>query len=79
MLEPQSLISDRVSGYHYGLLTCESCKVKIFEQLIKKTPPLPDLKVTTTKRGMSVGTRSEFVKFKVNIMKVVFKVIRKGK
>lgn len=23
---------DKVSGYHYGLLTCESCKVRFFDK-----------------------------------------------
>lgn len=27
---------DKVSGYHYGLLTCESCKVRRFGHSIKK-------------------------------------------
>lgn len=33
------ICSDRVSGYHYGLLTCESCKVSFLSR--HTTPKLP--------------------------------------
>lgn len=31
--EPCPVCGDKVSGYHYGLLTCESCKVSGLPEL----------------------------------------------
>lgn len=35
---------DRVSGYHYGLLTCESCKVRFWQTFSQKLISIYDLR-----------------------------------